>query len=212
MTPTKSSKSTLDGQIARFERWRKDLPARTAYLVSSVVETVVPLFAGHGLLRYPDYAANSSYAIGMNCIPLQRRSGDAWPTVEIRFDKRQRPFLGLIFSELPEICHRILPTGEQEILRPEANVVEGDAFFTLCKGSSTRFDRNFGYQWFALRPTRELDEECALLRLCSTWLLERFDEGLPKTWYEAKAGYVDPHAFMNGMSRTVRKKAIDGSS
>ncbi len=206
------SKSAAEGQIARFERWRKALPVHTAYLVSVVVETVIPLFADQELLRYPDYAANNSYAVGANCIPLQRRSGDRWPTAEIRFDKRQRPFLGVTFSELPEICHRLSPTGEQEILRSDANAVEGDAFFTLCKGRAGRFNRNFGYQWFALRPTHEIDEECALLRSCCTWLLRRFDEGLPKAWYEAQPGYVDPHAFLNSMSRITRKKAATTGS
>lgn len=205
MTRATTSKSTTEGQIARFERWRRTLPSHTAYLASMVVETIVPLFTDQGLLRYPDYAANDSYAVGMNCIPLQRRSGDRWPTVEIRFDKRQRPILGVIFSELPDICHR-MRNGEHEIARSKANAVEGDAFFELCKGRPGSFNGNFGYQWFALRPRHRLDEECALLRSSSIWLLERFNEGLPRAWYDAQPGYVDPHAFLSSASRIIRKR------
>ncbi len=204
MTPSASSKSPDEGQIARFERWRRKLPPRAGYFVSLVVDTVVPLFTERGLLRHPEYAANNSYAVGMNCIPLQRRSGDRWPTTEIGFDKRQRPFLGLTFSELPENCHRLLPGEERAIPRLQANAVEGDAFFSLTKGQPGNFNRNFGYRWLALRPSHRLDEQCALLRSCSTWLLERFDEGFPKARCEAQPGYVDPHAFLNRMSRNIR--------
>lgn len=207
MTRTSTGKTSPEGQIARFERWRRGLPRHTAHLVSTVLETVVPMFTEQGLLRYPDYAANDSYAIGMNCIPLQRRSGNKWPTVEIRFDKRQRPFLGVTFSELPEPCHR-LKNGEHEIPRLKANAVEGDAFFSLCKGHFGRFNANFGYQWLALRPMHTLDKECGLLRRSTAWLLERFNEGLPEEWDHAQPGYVDSHAFLSGASRIVRKRRL----
>jgi len=212
-TPRRRANAKSGGQIARFERWRKKLPANTAYLVSTVLETVVPLFIEQGFVRYPDYAANNNYAIGNNCIPLQRRSGDRWPTVEILFHKRKHPSLGVHFSELPENCLRWLPAGEQVIPRSEACVVEGDAHFVLCKELPGRFGGEFGgfgYHWFALRPKHRLDKECASLRACCTWLLERFNEGLPAAWYESQGGFVDPHAFLSGGTMRM-KKSVTGS-
>jgi hypothetical protein len=87
-------------QIKRFERWRRTLPKNTAYLVSLVVDKVVPLFEARGFDRFRDYAAGSTFAVGPNCIPLQRRSGAEWPTVEILFHKRGAPCLGVTFGVL----------------------------------------------------------------------------------------------------------------
>ena len=200
-SPRRRASGKSGGQIARFERWRKTLSPNTAYLVSTVVETVVPLFIEQGFVRYPDYAANNNYAIGNKTIPLQRRSGDRWATVEIHFDDRKRPALGVTFSELPEMCARWPLTGDrQAIPRAEANVVEGDAFFTLAKGPPRFFGTpvgNFGYYGFVLRPRHKLDKECAAMRSCCAWLLERFNEGLPAAWYEGRPRPVDPHAWMH---------------
>jgi hypothetical protein len=41
-------------QIKRFERWRRTLPKNTAYLVSLVVDKVVPLFEARGFDRFRD--------------------------------------------------------------------------------------------------------------------------------------------------------------
>src|ERR1700726_2906354 len=157
-------------QLKRFDRWRQRLPDNTAYLVALVIDESVPAFRERGFDRFPDYAAASTFAVGPNCIPLQRRTGLDWPTVEILFDKRSRPTLGVPFGMLPEVCCRYTEHGPREIPRLEANVVEGPAFFSLCKGRHTNFDCNFGYHGFTLRPKPKLDGEITALKSLLPWL------------------------------------------
>src|SRR5436190_19357987 len=139
-------------QLGRFDSWQQSLPENTMYLSNLVKNKIVPAFREQGFDRYPDYAGGSAFAVGPNCIALQRRKGPEWPTVEILFDKRSRPSLGVNFAALPEICYRQASHGTQHIPRLEANVTEGRAFFLLCKGHHRNHDGNFGYHWLALRP------------------------------------------------------------
>jgi hypothetical protein len=185
-------------QIKRFERWRRRLPKNTAYLVRLVLDDVVPLFEARGFDRFHDYAAGSTFAVGPNCIPLQRRSGAEWATVEILFHKRGAPCLGVNFGMLPQTCHRLSLTEHRwiEIPRSEASVVEGPVFFCLCKGSQRNFNCNFGYRWLSVRPKRKLEREIKILISLLPWLFELFDHGIPPTWLKQPTGYVDRHAFM----------------
>src|SRR5258706_14129575 len=121
-------------QLKRFDRWRQRLPENTMYLSNLVIDQIVPVFREQGFDRYPDYAGGSAFAVGPNCVPLQRRRGPEWPTVEILFDKRSRPSLGVTFAMLPEVCYRQTERGTTEIPRLEANVVEGPIHLSLCKG------------------------------------------------------------------------------
>ena len=191
-------------QIKHFERWRQKTPENTAYFIARVVDEIVPLFLERGYGRYADYAAGSTFAVGANCIPLQRRSGSQWPTVEILFHRRGAPSLGVNFASLPEICQRHTTNGTKDIPRIEACVVEGPAFFSLCKGKSRNLDCNFGNRWFALRPKRKLDEEIAVLKLLLPWLFGVLEEGIPEAWYAKNPGYVDQHAFLSRASRIFR--------
>jgi len=193
-----------EDQPKRFDRWRQRLPENTAYLTSLVIDDIVSIFRDRGFDRFPDYAGRSAFAVGPNCIPLQRRSGLEWPTVEIVFDKRGRPSLGINFAMLPEVCYRQTEQGSKEIPRLEANVVEGRAFFILCKGLRTNFDCNFGYRRFALRPKSKLDSEVATLRSLLPWLFSVFEGGIPEAWYEKKPGYVDQYAFLSPASHIFR--------
>ena len=59
-------------QLKRFDRWRERLPKNTAYLVALVVDEIVPVFRERGFDRFSDYAGGSAFAVGANCIPLQR--------------------------------------------------------------------------------------------------------------------------------------------
>jgi hypothetical protein len=136
---------------------------------------------------------------------LQRRSGPEWPTVEIQFDKRGRPALGVNFAMLPEICHRQTEDGPKEIPRIEANVVEGLAFFTLCKGRRTNFDCDFGYRGFVLRPKRKLDGEIAALKSRLPWLFNILEQGIPNSWLAKHPGYVDQYAFLTRASNIFRE-------
>lgn len=143
-------------QSKRFVRWRKKVPANTAKLVDLVTAQIVPLFQARGIIQHPDYAGGRTLGVGAKCIPLQLRRGTEWPTVEILFDKRARPALGVTFAMLPELCFRKTGRGSIQIPRAEANVTEGPAFFSLCKGHRGYNDRNFGYYYFSFSPNKRL--------------------------------------------------------
>jgi hypothetical protein len=192
-------------QLKRFARWQRLLPKRTAYLVARVIEEVVPVFEQRGFARYADYAAGNTFAVRANNIPLQRRSGAEWPTVEILFHGRMAPSLGVTFAALPEICCRHTLNGPVEIPRPEACIVEGLAFFSLCKGSGKNFDCNFGYRWFALFPMRKLDAEIAVLKSLLPWLFDTFDAGIPSAWLAPPARFVHKHAFLSPASKRFQE-------
>lgn len=191
-------------QLKRFDRWRQRLPKNSNYLAGLVIDEVVPLLRERGFERFPDYAGESAFAVGPNCIPLQRRTGPEWPTVEFLFDKRCRPTFGVTFAMLPEICCRQTEQGPIEISRLQASVVEGFAYFALCKGQQSNFDCSFGYRGFVLRPKRRLDSEVAVLTSLLPWLFDKLDQGIPETWYKKKPGYVDQYAFLSRGSRIFR--------
>lgn len=174
------------------------------YLTGLVINEIVPVFREQGFDRFPDYAGGSAFAVGPNCIPLQRRSGPEWPTVELLFDKRGRPSLGVTFAMLPEICYRQTERGPEEIPRLQANVVEGLTHFSLCKGQRANFDCNFGYTGFVLRPKSKLVGEVAVLRSLLPWLFGILEKGIPEGWHKRKSGYVDQYAFLSLASRIFR--------
>lgn len=191
-------------QMKRFERWQRRLPKTTAYLVGLVLDEIIPLFQARGFDRFRDYAAGSTFAVGPNCIPLQRRSGREWPTVEITFHKRGRPGLGVHFAALPEVCHRRSLSEHRwiEIPRAEASVVEGPVMFFLSKGHGGYNDRNFGYYYWCLSPRQKLRSEIDTLRSLLPWLFDLFERGISPAWLEGPMRYVDRHAFMTRIPRS----------
>ncbi|MEO6840593.1 MAG: hypothetical protein ABI192_07490 [Bradyrhizobium sp.] len=179
----------------RFDRWRGRLPIRTAKLVQKVVDELVPLYERAGLQRYEDYAGGDLRSVGSNCIPLQRREGPNWPTVEIQFDRRRRPNFNIVFAELPETCTRRSVSSITKISRLEANVVEGDASFVLCKGSKKNFDCTFGITGITLFRDSKINHDLSLALSRSKNLVELFGTGLPPQWLGAPPGYVDEFFF-----------------
>jgi hypothetical protein len=95
--------------------------------------------------------------------------------------------------------------GPVEILRAEANVGEGAAFFSLCKGTGQNFDGNFGYQYFSLRPKRRIRREVDILKSLLPWLFKVFANGIPSAWITGKARYVDKNAFLSPASNIFRR-------
>ena len=180
----------------RFERWRARLPDKTAYLVDKVLARIVPEFESRGFVWYPDYAGGDSTQIGANDIPLQRRSGRLWPTVQILFDKRFRPSFNISFAALPPICKRWKVDRYVDIPREEALVFEGPAHFALCQGRKRNYDCQYGYHWFALSPRRYLDSEVEHLRSLLPGLCDLFDSGIPDDWAGRKFGYVTKHILL----------------
>lgn len=191
----------------RFDRWRRKLPINTAYFVDQVLARIVPKFEAHGFVWYPDFAGGNAMQIGANEIPLQRRSGDEWPTVQISFDKRFRPVLGLRFATLPPICTRWTAEGGIiRIPREKALVFEGSAYFSLSKGKEYDYHCNFGYIWFAFFPRRRIDNEIEKLLTLLPELFSLFDQGIPKAWFREK-GFVSKHVLVSG-ARDVDGKPL----
>jgi hypothetical protein len=178
------------------------------------VNEVVPIFQAAGFDRPADYAANDSFAIGPNCIPLQRRAGEKWPTVEILFDKRSRPAFGVTFAALPKICRRYTADGNTvDIIRIKAAVVEGPAYFSLCKGHQGYNDCNFGYYCFSVSPQNKLRREVDLFISLLPWLFGVLDRGIPETWLSAHVpGYVDRHAFLISSWNIVDHRRVVGGA
>lgn len=167
------------GLVQRFDRWRGRQSPTNAYFIQLILDEVVPLFEAAGYQRYEDYAGNNPQSVGASTIALQRRTGELWPTVELRFPAYAPHFLSVEFSLLPEICYR---QGVTPVPRMSANVVEGPYTFMLCKGGNKSYDCNFGYQWFSLRPRKRLQKEAGELARRIPWLLQTLDAGIPNDW------------------------------
>jgi hypothetical protein len=181
--------------ISRFCRWRERLPVRTAKLVQKVLDELVPLYESAGLQQYSNYAGSDLRSIGSNTIALQRRVGINWPTVEIQFDRRNRPSFNIVFAELPETCTRRTLSSIMQIERMEANVVEGGSSFVLCKGFRKNFDCTFGVAGITFFPDSKTDHDFSLALSRSKSLIELFGSGLPHKWLSAPPGYVADFVF-----------------
>jgi hypothetical protein len=181
--------------LGRFNSWRARLPVRTARLVQRVLDELVPIYESAGLRRHEDYAGADFRSVGANCIPLQRRQGANWPTVEIQFDRRSRPTFNIVFAELPEVCRRRSANTATKIDRIDANVVEGEASFLLCKGTRRNFDCTFGLVGITLFPDSRIDNELSLAVARSQKLVELFNSGIPPEWLSAPPGYLSDSIF-----------------
>lgn len=193
----------------RFMGWRRRMPEKPQYLIDQVLERIVPEFEKQGFVWYPDFAGNNSQEIGANEIPLQRREGDEWPTVQIKFAPKG-PYFHIYFSCLPEICQRPVKGA---ISRSQSIGAYGPAFFSLRRGEwKDHRDSEFGFSWMPiLIPTpgkvirvicyilnwrgvidSEIDSALSLLPL----LFEIFDQKKCNAWIDRPFGYVDKHAFL----------------
>lgn len=181
--------------ISRFDRWRQMVPAVTGNLVQRVLDELVPPFEQAGFGRYGDYAGGNPDVVGANCLPIQRRVGPCWPTVEIQFDRRRRPSFNVVFAALPEACVRQSASGAATIQRFEANVTEGTAHFLLCKGRKRQFDCTFGVRGLHLFVSRQLDVDMEHAFERSKYLIRLLEAGLPPEWLDFPAGYVSEFVF-----------------
>jgi len=196
----------------RFDRWRRLVPEHTKYLIGQVLGRIVPAFEAAGFTWHGDYAARDPDEIGANTIPLQIRSGDVWPTVEIHFPGTRRPCFTIHFAALPGVCRRM---GEEPVPRERAVVVYAPAYFMLCKGRHRNLDGQFGYYWFSPWPKRKLDAEVDTAAALLPKILRVFRNGIPEEWLTHEFGYVSRHVMLMGswhILQQMRAKAEQKSS
>lgn len=160
----------------RFKRWHAKLPNRTRYLADLILTEVVPLFEGQGFRWYEDYAGGDIQQVANHSIPLQRRAGDFWPTVEISFDKRKRSELRVNFAVLPPDCRRWTEDGWVAVSQSEAALVDGNAMFCM-RGRSRLHPLGFGYRYFSPQPKRLLKKDVAFVVEQLPELFQLFDSG-----------------------------------
>jgi hypothetical protein len=209
----------------RFERWRKKLPKNTAYLVGQVLARILPEFENRGFAWYANYAAGDPARVGANVIPLQRRCDNDWPTVEVRFNKRLRPWFTIYFSLLPPICMRLTQSGHIDIPREKATVTEAQAYFTLRRGKwPDHKDGEFGYDCFILISSftrlfgvvasrfsfkRVLDTEVAEALSLLPVMFNLFDSGIPEEWLSREqGGYVSENVAYAGSWRLFERRIL----
>lgn len=185
-------------QVKRFERWRqRALPEPTREFVARILDEIVPIFRQNGYKWHADYAEGSPHSVPSNCIPLQQRGGNVWPTVELQFNPSRRPLLGIFVARLGNPCLRRTRSGSQLIFQSQASVTEGEAYFSLCKGESKNYDCSFGYDWFALRPMARIASEIEKLESLLPLLFDVLSRDFPDDWMNGPARYVHRHFFRN---------------
>ena len=199
--------ATLTGHQKRFAGWQKCMPPKTQYLVEQVLTRIVPEFEKNNFAWH----SIDSKRVGANTIPLQRKSGNNWPTVELYFLKGVwGPRFRITFSELPETCRSI---ESSNIPREEAAAQFGSAYFYLERNIwHDGRDSEFGFNWMllllpapstVLRLIRylfnwrkfldsEVDAAIALLPI----LFEIFDKGIPQEWIDHDFGKINDHVML----------------
>lgn len=196
----------------RFERWRKTLDARTAFLVDQVCEVLLPPLFAQGFEwadRVEEFGALADSR--PDSIPLQRRSGDAWPTLTIDFDQRKRANFRVEFSLLPETCLQRGRGGLLEITRREARVFNGPLYFRVVRRERISEDSRFGYRVFdfiaqpyrvdrllryIVAPKGLLAEEVGFARRCLAEIESMLHSGVPREWETAPLGRIGRHLFL----------------
>lgn len=196
-----------------FERWRKKLPVNSAYLVEQVLARIVPLFEAKAFVWYPDFAGGDLAQIGANEIPLQRRQGSEWPTVQLAFHKHGRPWFQIHFAALPEVCRRLDGAlGYSPVARQTSIAVEAPAYFGLRRGRWGDYrDGQFGFNCLTLfpipvglsrfiryrfSPLSFLDSEVEAALALLPVLFDVFDRGIPREWLQHGFGYATPHVIL----------------
>jgi hypothetical protein len=196
----------------RFARWRKSLNPRTAFLVDQVLEVLLPPLFAQGFVWADNIEEFGAIADSRaDSIPLQRRSGAAWPTITIDFDQRKRSKFRIEFAVLPEYCfHR----GQSELLRVprrEARIYDGPLYLWLVRGERKSDDSRFGYDLFdfisqpyridrllryTFAPGGLLAEEVRFAQRCMADIDAALVSGLPHEWQGAPLGRIGRHLYL----------------
>jgi hypothetical protein len=211
----------------RFERWRKSLDSRTAFLVDQVFEVLLRPLLAQGFEwadRIEEFGAIADSRA--DSIALQRRSGAAWPTVVISFNHRGKACFRIDFTELPEVCHQLTEHGLVEIPRHQARVFNGPCHLMVVRGERRSNDGEFGCcPWPKLTDLHRVDrllrlrfapegllrQEVGLARECMSEILEFSVSGLPLDWETAPLGRIGRHMYLlssHHWARTHRSTSI----
>lgn len=166
----------MSDQRRRFKRWRATRPNRVQYLADLILAEIVPLFEQERFVWYPDYAGGDIQQVSNSCIPLQRREGEFWPTVEIAFDRRDRPSFYLDFALQPPNCRRYTKDGWEAVAQSDAALVDGYAIFR-AKGTNWLAPDRFGYLYLSLWPRRRLRKDVAVMARRLPEIFRVFDSG-----------------------------------
>lgn len=187
----------------RFSTWKERLGENSRYLVDQVCAVLLPEFEKHGFVWYGDFAGGKVSEVAANEIPLQRRTGENWPTVQLWFDKRGCPFFCISFAELPKICRKEF--GTQEIPREEAIIAYAPAFFSLVRNGRGDIGM-FGYSRFSLFPKRKLDSEIKRALGMIQILFPLFERGIPTEWLYKEPGMVAANILLNSSWETDERR------
>lgn len=193
----------------RFERWHARLPSRSAQMVARVRSVLIPSLERHGYFWFDDYAGGRAGNVGGNEIPLQKRSGDEWPTVHIRFDLQGRPFFHIFFAALPVVCRTNF--AQDEVPRSEAMIIDAPGLFSLRRGNGAADDGRFGYVWASLWPARKIESEVNAAVKCLPFVFDLLSVGVPREWLERKPGRVDAHAALHSSWYCDRQRQMKTS-
>lgn len=166
----------MSDQRRRFKRWHATRPKKVRYLADLILAEIVPLFERQRFVWHPDYAGGDIQQVANSCIPLQRREGDFWPTVEIAFDQRDRPAFYLNFALQPPNCRRWTRDGWADVAQSEAALVDGYAVYRV-NGTNRLGPGRFGYLYFSLSPRRRLRKDVAVLARRLPEIFRVFDSG-----------------------------------
>lgn len=208
----------MAGHRKRFERWRNKLPERASFLVDQVLARIVPEFEAKGFQWYDDFAGGDTKEIGHNEIPLQRREGAQWATVQITFNRRRHPEFYIDFAMLPLVCQRWgidehNPWTKINVPRDKAIVAYAPAYFRLSKGERRGVNGSFGYSWFSLFPHRKLTAEVGEAMSLLHILFDLFDQGVPEAWLTLdKPWYVNRHIMLAGSWYLTERRCVSKSS
>lgn len=167
-----SEESKVVNHKHRFLRWYKTISDNRSYLVDLVLSEIVPQFESSGFTWYENYAGGNVDAIAGSSIPLQRRQGDYWPTVEIQFLRGSCVSFRFYIALLPERCIAFTESGFKEIPRESACVSGGQAYFYSDTGTAY----GYGYSWFTLFPKYRLRKEVMRASYFVKELIKLFEE------------------------------------
>jgi hypothetical protein len=163
-------------QFKRFARWERRLSSRSKYLISRVKLDILPIIRDEGFVEAHDYAEGRQFQLGANILPFQVRRDDRWPTIEIFFSPGGEPWFRI---ELGTIEPSNWSVDGTRVPREASTLLNVPTYFEIVKdrGTTKSLFGQFGYHWFAIRPTHKIDAEVDYARralvsgLASFWKL-----------------------------------------